>query len=332
VGLSGPPRGSRVGTRETVLHGWSLAVLNNKAGGAQQVGVVFFFCMLLSFSTMEAYGKWLSQTFPVLQVVWARYTFHFVLIVAVMILLRVLGRGPRFHRSHRPRAQMIRSVFLFGMTFFYFHALARLPIAEATAIIFTAPLIMSVLSGVTLGERVGWQEWCAALVGFAGVLIVVQPLALIATLTGDGDALPPGTLTGVAAGITGAFLFAFYMLSSRFVSVVDPPETGLLYSSLAGVVVTSTTVPFDWQTPDAVGWGMLAVIGGFGALGQYLAGFAFARVQASKLAPLTYVQLLFAVSYGVLLFGTVPGLNTLAGAGLIVLAGIYTYRRTAGAK
>ena len=304
----------------------------DKTAGAQQVGVFFFFCMLLSFSTMEAYGKWLSQTFPVLQVVWARYTFHFILIAAVMAVLRVLGRGPRFHRSHRPRAQIVRSVFLFGMTFFYFHALARLPIAEATAIIFTAPLIMSVLSGVTLGERVGWQEWCAALIGFVGVLIVVQPFALIAAMTGDPDALPPGTLTGVAAGIAGAFLFAFYMLSSRFVSVVDPPETGLLYSSLAGVVATSATVPFDWQMPDTAGWGMLAVIGGFGALGQYLAGFAFARVQASRLGPLTYIQLLFAVTYGILLFGTVPGINTLAGAGLIVLAGIYTYRRTARTK
>ncbi len=288
--------------------------------------------MLLSFSTMEAYGKWLSLSFPVLQVVWARYTFHFVLIVVVVAVLRALGRGRTLHRSRRLRAQIVRSVFLCGMTFFYFHALARLPIAEATAIIFTAPLIMSVLSGVTLGERVGWQQWCAAIVGFVGVLIVVQPFALVAALMGDADALPPGALTGVGAGVTGAVLFALYMISSRFVSVVDPPETGLFYTSLAGVVATSAAVPFDWQMPDAAGWGMLAVIGGFGALGQYLAGFAFARVPASTLAPLTYIQLLFAVSYGILLFGTVPSLNTLAGAGLIVLAGIYTYRRAGGAN
>ncbi len=307
-------------------------MLSGRVGAGPRVGVFFFFCMLLSFSTMEAYGKWLSLTYPVLQVVWARYTFHFALIAAAVVGLELLGRRPRFFRSRNPRAQLLRSVFLFGMTFFYFHALARLPIAEATAIIFTAPLIMTVLSGVALGERVGWQEWCAALVGFLGVLIVVQPLALLAALTGDPEALPPGTLIGVGSGIVGAVLFALFMLSSRVVSVVDPPETGLLYSSLAGAAVTSAVVPFDWHPPGAAGWGMLAVIGGLGALGQYLAGFAFARVQASRLAPLTYVQLLFAVSYGIFLFGTVPGLNTIAGGGLIVLAGVYTYRRTAGSS
>ncbi len=291
--------------------------------------MLFFFCMLFSFSTMEAYGKWLSKTYPVLQVVWARYTFHLVLIVAVLVVLRALGRRPRFYRSRRPSAQLLRSVFLFGMTFFYFHALARLPIAEAAAIIFTAPIIMTVLSGVALGERVGRREWCAALVGFLGVLIVVRPLALFEVLTGGTGALPPGTLIGVGSGILGAVLFALFMLSSRAVSVADPPETGLLYSSLAGAVATSATVPFDWRMPDPAGWGMLMAIGGLGALGQYLAGFAFARVPASRLAPLTYIQLLFAVSYGMLLFGTVPGFNTLAGGGLIVLAGVYTYRRSA---
>ncbi len=127
-------------------------------------------------------------------------------------------------------------------------------------------------------------------------------------------------------------MFALYMISSRTVSVVDKPETGLVYTSVVGFIALSIAVPLDWQAPDAAGWVLLVIIGCFGALGQYLAGFAFARVEASKLAPLTYVQLLFAVSYGILLFGTVPGTHTLIGAGLIVGAGVYTYRRSADAS
>lgn len=293
----------------------------------EALGFGFFLGMLLSFSTMEAFGKLVSQTYPVVQTVWARYTFHFLILLLTVALFRLAGHDFGLRRSKRVRAQLLRSLALFGMTFSYFHALARLPIADATAIIFAAPLITTALSGIALDERVGWREWCAVFTGFVGVVIVVRPLSILAVLSGDAGALPPGAMVGFAAGGIAAVMFALYMIGSRVVSTVDSPETGLLYSALAGLVATNLAVPFDWRTPDLQGWGMLALLGFLGGLGQYLAGFAFARVPASRLAPLTYIQLLFAVTYGIVLFDTVPTLNTLAGASLIVLAGLYTYRR-----
>ncbi len=290
-------------------------------------GFAFFLGMLLSFSTMEALGKLVSQTYPIVQTVWARYTFHAVIGLTVLVLIRLAGRDHGIRRSRRLGTQILRSLALFGMTFFYFQSLARLPIVDATAIIFTAPLIMTALSRIVLGERVDWRVWCAVLVGFVGVLIVIQPLSLAAALTGDTNVVPPETIIGFATGGVAAVMFALYMTWSRVVSVVDSPETGLLYSAIAGVIATNVMVPFQWQTPDATGWVMLVTLGSLGGLGQYLSGFAFARVPANSLGPLTYIQLLFATVYGIILFDTIPGIHTLVGGVLIMLAGIYTYRR-----
>lgn len=295
--------------------------------GPEALGFGFFLGMLLSFSTMEALGKLIAQTYPVVQTVWARYTFHFLLLLVAMAAFRLARRDFGIRRSRRPAMQLLRSLALFAMTFSYFHSLARLPIADATAIVFAAPLVTTALSGIALGERAGWREWCAVFVGFAGVVIVVRPLSILAALSGQADALPPGAMVGFAAGGVAAVMYALYMISSRIVSMADSPATGLLYSAIAGVIGTNVMVPFEWRTPDLQGWGLLVLLGFLGGLGQYLAGFAFARVPASRLAPLTYIQLLFAVAYGIVLFSTVPTLNTLAGSALIVLAGLYTYRR-----
>jgi len=217
-------------------------------------------------------------------------------------------------RTQRPRAHLARSgIGLISMTL-GFSALALLPLAEATTISFVAPLFALALSAPFLGERVGTARWIAVAVGFAGVLIVMRP---------GGDLQLLGTLVALGAALG----VALVTVTVRSISRTESTQTTVLWFTLMAAVATGLTLPWFGQWHDSKTWLLLVGIGLFGGVGQLglTASLRFAPI--ATLAPFDYLQLVYAVLFGWLLFDTQPALTTWAGAGLIIASVLSTLRR-----
>jgi drug/metabolite transporter (DMT)-like permease len=260
------------------------------------------------FTTMNTGVKVLSAGLPVAQLVWARNLVHLLFVVALF----GPGRGGwRLFATRCPAVQFSRSLLFITSTACFFAAIGHVPLADATAIGFTAPLVVALLAGPVLGERLRPDHWVAIGVGFAGALIVVRP-------TGAGAS--PYALLVVASSAA----YAGYQLLTRRAAAVDSPETSVAYSALLGTVLTSAVVPWHWATPSRPWqWTVLGGLGLLGGVGHYMVARAFGRAPASLVSPFHYVQLLWAAVAGYVLFGDVPGALTWLGAALIIASGLY---------
>jgi drug/metabolite transporter (DMT)-like permease len=184
------------------------------------------------------------------------------------------------------------------------------PLADATAVGFTAPFIVAALAWPVLRERVGRDQWLAIGAGFLGALVVIRPA---------GTGFSPAILLVVGS----AAAYAGYQILTRQVAGVDRPETSVTCSALVGTVVLSAIVPAFWRTPPRAGPALLlASLGLFGGLGHSLVARAFLHGPAALISPFHYVQLVWAVVIGYLVFGDVPSLWTWLGAAVIIASGI----------
>ena len=197
----------------------------------------------------------------------------------------------------------------------FFAALALIPLADATSILFLGPLIVAAFSAPLLGERVGPRRWSAIVAGFIGALIIVRP--------GQG-AMEAAALMPLGA----AFLFGFYQIVTRLLNRTDRPITTLTYSALFATLATSALVPFHWQAdPDAIAWALMAALGTIGAVSQFALIKAYEVAPAATVAPFFYTNLIWAVVWGYALFGDFPDLWTATGALVITGSGLYVYHR-----
>jgi drug/metabolite transporter (DMT)-like permease len=266
------------------------------------------------FITMNTGVKVLSAELPVPQLIWARALGHLLFVVAVFAPAR---GGWRLFATRRPATQFARSLLLIASTACFFAAIGRVPLADATAVSFTSPLVVALLAGPMLGERVAREQWAAILLGFAGTLIVVRPTGAVADLY-------------VLLVVGSAAFYAGYQILTRRMAGVDPPETSVTYSALVGTVLLSFIVPFWWRTPVGLWqWLALAALGLLGGLGHYLVARAFLWGPASIISPFQYAQLLWAAVIGYAVFGDVPGPWTWLGAALIIASGLWIAWREA---
>lgn len=272
-------------------------------------GILWMLLAIFLFVSMDATAKYLSQSYPVAQVVWARYVFH-VLVVA----LALHGRVPRLLRSERLGLQLVRSLLLVATTGCFFLALSVMPLANASAMMLVAPLIVTGLSVPLLGEPVGLRRWLAVVVGFSGALLILKP-GLGAF---DWWALLP---------LLAASVYALYQIATRVLAHSDPPETTILYTGLVGALVASAVVPWYWQAPDAAGWATMAVVGTIGGASQFALIKAFHSAPAAVVSPFGYSNMVWATLYGLVLFGEFPGAGTLTGAGVLIASGLYVWYR-----
>jgi drug/metabolite transporter (DMT)-like permease len=220
-------------------------------------------------------------------------------------------------RTSRPGLQLLRSAFLLGSTFFFFWGVKYLPLADATAVGFVTPLIVTALSVPLLGERVGIRRWTAVAIGFASVVLIMQP--------GSGM-----VHWAVSLPLACAACFALYQIATRILSRHDSPATTYFYSPVVGFVVTSLALLFldgEWQMPDLTGWLALVFLGAIGGFSHYLLIRAFAAAPASLLSPFAYAQIVWSIAIGYAWFGDFPGRLTLAGALLICASGLYVLYR-----
>lgn len=262
------------------------------------------------FSVLDAIAKLLAAHYPALLVGWGRYTSH----VLLMLPLLPFYGGARVLRTARPTMQAVRGALLVAATLCMFTALRYVPLAEATAINFTAPLLVTALSAPLLGERIGWRRWAAVAVGFVGVLVITRP--------GQGGLHPAALLVLVTATC-----FALYQIVTRRLSHTDSAMTMMVYSGLVGAVAMSALLPLAWRPVGAADALKLAAMGLCGLLGHLLLTRALALAPASLLAPMAYLQIVGATVLGVALFDDFPDAVTIVGCAIIVASGLYVFVR-----
>jgi drug/metabolite transporter (DMT)-like permease len=277
--------------------------------GTTTQGIVVMICALFILAAMDTLAKYLMQWHDPLQVVWARYSLHtLVVFIYFAPRLRTLLVTRHF------RLQLVRSAFLFGATFMYFQSLSRMGLADTAAIFNVNPLIITIFAYFVLREPIGQRRIFGVVVGLIGALIIIRP--------GSSVVSPFAWLPLLAA-----LSFAGYVISTRFLGRDENILTSLIYSTLIGTIVASAIVAPVWQTPTwPVAIAML-VMGAMGGLGQFLLIRAFTIAPASAIAPFSYVALILAVVYGYLVFGDLPDLITIFGAVVIVGSGLYVWHR-----
>ena len=272
-------------------------------------GVALHLSALALFVVMDTLVKRLTAHYAVPQLMWARFLFS--LLGAALVIRVTTGSLP--WRSRAPGLQAARSLLLALSNLLFSSALARIPLADATAVGFASPVLTVALAALWLGERVGWRRWMGVGIGLLGVTIALRPPAL----TGEG---PPDWAMVLPLGT--AMLFAVYQILTRKLAAVDDPRTTILHTGFAATVATSLAQPLFWTAPPLGDWLLLASLGLLGGAGHGLLVLAFARAPASLLAPLTYTQLVWATLAGVLVFNDWPDAASLAGAAVIALGGV----------
>ena len=212
---------------------------------------------------------------------------------------------------------VVRALCLAAASFLFGSALAYLPVADATAINFLAPILLVAAAGRFLGERVGWVGWLAALLGFAGVLLIARPGRGLDTV---------GVLFALGAVVANLS----YQFLSRLLAATERTVALLFYTALAGSIVYGLALPWfvGERVPSAFEALLLTSLGLYGGLGHFLLTAAFRDAPASLLAPLNYLQLLWAGLLGWLVFGHLPDRLSLLGMAIIVASGVLVAFKT----
>lgn len=274
-------------------------------------GIVAMLCAVALFSLMDACMKALSPHYPPMQIAALRGLTSLPLVCAWVLL----DGGPRQLVRVRWPLHLLRGVLSVLMLAAFAYALRRLPLAEAYALFFVAPLFITALAVPMLGERVGWRRWAAIGVGLAGTLIVLRPSAT-------------GMLSlGGLAVLASATAYALSSITVRVLGRSDSTQS-MVFWMLAMLSAFAFALAWPQWTPlQAAHWPTLLGLGLTGALGQYGVTEAFRHTPAVVIAPLDYTALVWGLGLDWLLWQTHPDRTMLLGAAVIIVAGLYLLRR-----
>ena len=269
-------------------------------------GIALMLAAMAILPGIDVLAKFLGQEgVPVMQIVWARLTF------GAFLTLPFAARhtGWRGLMPDQPGIHTLRASLLIAATFFFFCALKYLPIADALAIFFVQPLVLTALSPLILKETVGPRRWAAVCVGFIGTLIIIRP----GSQHFDWTVLLPLMLVGTNSG--------FQLLTSKMSKTEDPITTHF-YTGWIGTALATLILPFVWEMPsDWTVWLQLLLMGVLASIGHFLLILAYGRAPAATLTPYMYSQIGFAVLGGWVVFNHLPDQWTFAGMGLVALCG-----------
>jgi len=260
--------------------------------------------MLLPF--MDGIAKHLSTEIHFMQVVWGRY--FFMALISLSITYFFFNKSLKW--STNIKIQLVRSLFLFLSTIFFFYAISVISLAEALTLAFISPMIVTLLSAIVLKERVGIRRWSAVVIGFVGVLFVVRP---------GFNEINLATMSALGCGIC----YAFYIISTRKLSNQDNPFITLIFTGLSGSIVISLIVPFYWSWLTITQLMLLISLALIGTLAHLLLILSLKFAEASKLAPLAYSEIIMNVIIGYYFFGDFPDQWMWVGLIVIVSSGVY---------
>jgi len=258
----------------------------------------------------DAVMKWLTGDYPVGQLMFIRGLFVFLPLA--VIVWRAGGIDVVRFRSFRN--QSIRAGFAFTSGFLFITGISLMPLADAIALTFAGPLFITALAAPILGEIVGWRRWSAVLVGFAGVLVMIQP--------GSG-AIQWVALVPLAASLAGALRD----LTTRKIAFGETTMSTLCFTTAAITVAGLSTWPWGWAPVRAWDLGLMALSGFLQGGAHFCLIDRYRWAEAALLAPFKYTNMIWAVVLGFALWGDVPGTWTLAGAGVVAVSGLYIARR-----
>ncbi|MDC6447922.1 DMT family transporter [Alphaproteobacteria bacterium] len=260
--------------------------------------------MLLPF--MDGLAKFLSQEIHFLQVVWGRY--FFMALISLVITFLFFRKHLRWPSNFQ--IQLIRSLFLFLSTILFFYAISIISLPEALTLAFVSPMIVTLLSAIILKEKVGFRRWSAVVVGFIGVLFVIRP---------GFNEVNLATITALGCGIC----YAIYIISTRRLSNQDSPLLTLIFTGLSGSIVISLIVPFYWSGLTLTQLLLLVLLASIGTLAHFLLILSLNYAEASKLAPLSYSEIIMNVIIGYYFFGDFPDQWIWIGLSIIIASGVY---------
>lgn len=266
----------------------------------------------LCFTLLDTSAKYLVLSGLSAEFVsWMRFLVHLVL---VLVLFRAWANPAVFRYSSLPR-QIVRGLFLFGSTFFNFHALKTLQLADTMSIAFFGPMVITALAGPLLGEWAGWRRWMAVGAGFVGMLLITRPGFGVFGI-------------GHVFALTSMLSYVLYVLMTRSMGARETSESLIFYSALSPVVLMLPAVPSQAEMPaSGLLLAMLLSLGVYGGVGHYLLIRAYKQATATALAPYPYLQMVWMALAGYLVFGDLPDGWTLAGAAIIVASGLYILHR-----
>ncbi len=277
-----------------------------------RLGIALMVLTMLIFAAQDGISRHLAGEYNVLMVVMIRYWFFALFVVALSA--RRAGGLRRVAATSQPVLQIFRGLLLAAEICVMVTAFVVLGLIESHAVFASYPLIVAALSGPTLAERVGWRRWTAVAIGFVGMLVILQPGVKVFS---PAAAIP----------LLSALMFALYALLTRYAARRDSSMTSFFYTGTAGAAAMTLPGLWAWQSMSAADWGWMALLCVTGAAGHYLLIKVYDVAEASAVQPFAYLQLVFAATIGLLVFGETLQANVAFGASLIVLAGVFTLLR-----
>jgi len=273
---------------------------------ARLAGIGLMLLSVFMFSFGDALGKYLVSTYAVGQLLWLRAC------AALLVLSPLIWRQrEKFLRLERPILQAIRVLLSTLEVAAFFLATVHLPLADVTTYYLACPIFVTALSGLVLGERVGWRRWTAILIGF--LLIALRPSAQTVSWAAM-----------IALG--GSLSFSLLMLITR--SLRATPDIVMATLQFVGTFLLGVVMsPFGWVKPSAGSLVMFAAAGCISVSALFCVNRSLKLAPASVVVPYQYSMIVWAMMFGVVVFGNVPRPATIVGAAIIISAGLYIFLR-----
>ncbi len=277
-------------------------------------GLLFMLAGFFAFSMADFLAKVLTEFYSPIQIVWTRQ-----LGITTGVLILILLKGPQLLRSVAPGLQIARGLCAICSALLFVIALKYVPLADAVAVSFVAPFMVTLLGALLLREQVGLRRWSAVAAGFLGTLIIIRP--------GSG-VMHPAILFVVAA----ATAFAVRQILSRYLGNRDRTETTLAYTAFTSILLLAIPLPLVWLMPAGPHIAIMAAMAILAAFGEYLIIRALEIALAVVVAPMQYAMILFSSLWGFLATGYLPDIWTWLGAAIIIASGLYMMIREARKK
>lgn len=265
---------------------------------------------------MDALIKALSGRYPTLQIAFLRFGFGLAGAAVYAAWIR-----PGWPTREASMFGAMRAVIIVVAATTFFYGLALLPLADAIALGFIAPVLTALFSVLLLGERLDWRILLALAGGFGGMLLIVGGGL------GGGRGFDSDVVVGAVAVLVSAVAYALNIVMLRHRATRDPLAQIVLFQNLGPAAILAIPVLWVWTPPTLADYAIFALLGTLGVTAHTMLAHAFSRIEAARLAPVGYVTLVWGMLFGFLFFAEVPGLATLAGAALIVLGTLVSQRR-----
>ena len=272
------------------------------------LGVAFAVLTFACFSTADAFVKWLSADFSVVQLMF----FTSLAAMVPMAFMASREGGVMALVPKNTRLVLVRALFMALDSLCAYFAFSRLPLANVYTLIFAAPLLVAALSAPLLGERTGWHRWAAVAGGFVGVLVILRP------------GVAPLDI-GYVGGLGAALFFGLALLITRRLGSGETSASLVFTTFAAKIAVAIVALPFAWTPMTVLDLTLVSLAGLFVGLAQTFVVFAFRYAPAPVVAPFQFSQMVWAVIFGIAVFGDIPDVYVICGSLIVVASGIYIF-------